>query len=353
MADDEDTESADGKPPSKRAKLSKIGGLGRRNATKEFGASKGRPKSSSPPAAAPSPPAHRRPSDASTATASASEDNTDDERRESSKKGQSKGAQLDQKSKFGRLKKKEAPSTSPSPSPPPSQLREFSPAPSPIRPPESRQLRAATASSNRGLQEVDDLNGAASPPPEPRPKPSTPTKHRLGRVGGRNATTTPNRSKSPSTTPDADGGSGMKTTSQACPSTDAARPSRKLGHLRGQRQREQDKASSADPSPPTSGNQATSQKAAKDHGADSDRTGSPSPRPSRSRSPSTSKPTLTGKPVSETAPSTQKPRKSSPVEEKKKEKEETAEEKANRRRAELKRSIEASKAGGRKNKRRF
>ncbi|KAG9783076.1 hypothetical protein KCU88_g3141, partial [Aureobasidium melanogenum] len=117
--------SEDEEPPSKRTKASKIGGLGRRNATKAFGTSKASQRSPSPPPATEqtsSRPARRRatstPSTGSaTASPTASEDEDDNDNDNDSKsqpsKHQSRKDEAGTKRKLGGLRKNKQASPSP------------------------------------------------------------------------------------------------------------------------------------------------------------------------------------------------------------------------------------------------
>ncbi|KAJ4520080.1 hypothetical protein HRR83_002041 [Exophiala dermatitidis] len=117
--------SEDEEPPSKRTKASKIGGLGRRNATKAFGTSNARQRSPSPPPATeqtPSRPARRRATSTSstgsaTASPTASEDEDDNDNDNDSKsqpsKHQARKDESGTKRQLGGLRKNKQASPSP------------------------------------------------------------------------------------------------------------------------------------------------------------------------------------------------------------------------------------------------
>jgi hypothetical protein len=309
-------EDDDDEPPPKGTKASKIGGLGRRSATKSFGSTKSPPQPSTPP---------RRRSDASTSTATASEDEEDDIRpavRPSSK-------EHSLKPKLGALRKKQQPArTSPAPNP-------SSKAPSPpTKAPNKDQVRSTYKSSDEDEASDMDLDRDHSPPPA-----ATPSRHhRLGHIGRKSATpaATPSKARGDSPPPRKD-----KDNDSASP-TQATTPRRKLGRLGARKQRDtQTHSSSAEPEPSLHSSSKTKKTRSKANDNDSD-TSSPSPSPAGRKLPS--------RPSTKNEPTQPNPEAPAPAREEP-EKEETAEEKANRRRLELKRTIAAN--AGAKKKRRF
>ncbi|KIW34876.1 uncharacterized protein PV07_01623 [Cladophialophora immunda] len=337
----EDEETEDDEPAPKRTQPSTIGGLGRRNATKAFGASKRSPdqvvvsKTKSPP--------RRRASTASTETETASED---DDAAGAGKEPRppiaprNKSSHSTQKSKLGALKpRKVSPSSSPSPPPSKSRLSTSSAGSASDQELPSRNSRVAAARASKTPEqeeeedgeETDDLNGKSStpspspPPPPPQAKPSTPAheRRRLGRLGGKKqATPSTSASASP---PETSKGEKM------IPETQSP-AKRRLGRLGGLRKRERETTTSpqARDKPPGPVNE-----------DDSHATTTPSPSPS----PSAASPSSRQRQRRSPPPSTR----TKPAEEPKKE--ETAEEAASRRRMELKRTIAAQDGG--KKKRRF
>ncbi|KAJ9616450.1 hypothetical protein H2200_000168 [Cladophialophora chaetospira] len=309
-------------PPSKRAKPTKIGGLGKRNATKAFGASQSPTKASVPAKEAKSP--RRRASTTSAATETASED--EDIQSPSHRKHKSPTPEPAAKSKLGKFSKKEAPvrSSSVTPSPPPS------PMPTRSRPARgSPPVAENNAADEETETEDDDLNVSPPPPPKPKTesKASTPAKApRLGRLGAKKQST-PAKSASPDPVPEDD--------------EQAEKPSpskKKIGRLGGLRKKAQSREPTSSPPPP-----ASAQKAPRGKDDDeSDGTDSPSPSPSRTSNARQAK--SDDQASSSPAPP---PKKTDPLPKK----EETAEEAATRRRMELKRTIEAAGAG--RKKRRF
>ncbi|ETI20017.1 hypothetical protein G647_09032 [Cladophialophora carrionii CBS 160.54] len=361
--DDEETQDEESTLP-KSPKPSKIGGLGRRGATKAFGASKGPAKASPPVKRTASPvrrasPASSEPATA-TATATASEDENEDvdlddeDIRLPSRRG-TKSPQPAQKHKPRGANKKGATTRSPSATPSPS----LSPSPLPTR---SHPKHSSPASLPRGKKEDHEgetetetetededegenkdkandrdqptstyTSGSAEHKPKsfklPTPATARPS-HRLGRLGARKTVTTPEPTPDPATA----SASASASDEEPPPSsqrdeTQTVRKAgiRKLGALRKRKQPHGDETSS----PPM-----TRPDADADADADSDPRGSEPPKhagPSRSISESRTK-----RRASSAEPSPPK---------------ETAEEAASRRRMQLKRTIEAGVVG--KKKRRF
>ncbi|KAK5227685.1 hypothetical protein LTR47_008490 [Exophiala xenobiotica] len=312
-------EDDDDEPPAKGTKASKIGGLGRRSATKSFGSTKSPPRPSIPP---------RRRSDASTSTATASEDEEDDIR--PAVRASSRERSLNPK--LGSLRKKQQPArTSPAPNP-------SSKAPSPpTKAANKDQVRSTSKSSDE--DEASDLDldiGDHSPPPA-----ATPSRHhRLGQIGRKSATpaATPSKARGDSSPPRKDRGNDSASPSQA------TTPRRKLGRLGARKQRDtQTHSSSAEPEPSPHSSSKAKKTRSKANDNDSD-TSSSSPSPSgrklASRPSTKNEPTQPNPEAPAPAPAPEEP-----------EKEETAEEIANRRRLELKRTIAAN--AGAKKKRRF
>ncbi|EHY56879.1 hypothetical protein ABEF92_000251 [Exophiala dermatitidis] len=118
-----DDVSEDEEPPSKRTKASKIGGLGRRNATKAFGTSNARQRSPSPPPATEqtsSRPARRRATSTSSTgsataspTASEDEDDNDNDSKSQPSKHQARKDESGTKRQLGGLRKNKPASPSP------------------------------------------------------------------------------------------------------------------------------------------------------------------------------------------------------------------------------------------------
>jgi hypothetical protein len=311
-------EDDDDEPPAKGTKASKIGGLGRRSATKSFGSTKSPRQPSTPP---------RRRSDASTSTATASEDEEDDIR--PAVIPSSKERSL--KPKLGALRKKQQPART-SPAPNPSSKASSPPTKAPLK----DQVRSSSKSSDEDEASDLDLDKDHSPPPA-----ATPSRHhRLGQIGRKSATpaATPSKARGDSSPPRKDKGNDSASPSQA------TTPRRKLGRLGARKQRDtQTQSSSAEPEPSPRSSSKTKKTRSKANDNDSD-TSSPSPSPSGRKL--ASRPSTKNEP---TQPNPEAPAPTPAPEES--EKEETAEEKANRRRLELKRTIAAN--AGAKKKRRF
>ncbi|KIW81400.1 hypothetical protein Z517_04425 [Fonsecaea pedrosoi CBS 271.37] len=351
-----DEETEDDEPVPKRAQPSTIGGLGRRNATKAFGASK---RSPSPVDAAVSKsPSSRRASTASTSTATASEvDDAADQRFQAPVAPQNKSSHLTQKSKIGALRSRKA---SDSPSPPAPAARPGSSTSSTGRAaeqePPSHNVRVAArgsktpeAGGEEEEEENDDLNdtsstASASPPPT-KAKPSTPAheRRRLGRLGGGGGV-----AKKQATPPSPDTSKGKDTPDSAHTESPAKR---KPGRLGGLRKRARDTTTS--PSPRAQGKE------------DATNTQSPSASRSPSQSSSATSRSRTRNPALATTRRQRQRQDHSPpppppgstrtkpaIEPRtNKKEEETPEEAASRRRMELKRTIAAT--DGAKKKRRF
>ncbi|KIW89848.1 uncharacterized protein Z519_09277 [Cladophialophora bantiana CBS 173.52] len=335
--DDEETEEDELAP--QQAQSSAIGGLGRRNATKAFGASMRSPESA--PCAKNKSPSRRRASTASTATATASEDNdADNEGPQPPTAPQSRSSHSTQKSKLGVLRPRRI-----SPTPSPSSLAP--PAPKSRSPtssggrgynegPTPHNSRAPRVSITLEEEEVTDdhLDPAStsfpSPSPPPKAKPATPAHERcrLGRLGGRKQVT-PLKSTSPEPqeTPKGD-----ETPETLTPTR------RKLGRLGGPRKSDRETTTTISPK---------AQDKAGIVDDSSNATNSPSPLASSSRQKLLGVESGGHRGRQASRPSTRK----EPVVEEETKQKETAEEAAGRRRMELKRTIAATDGG--KKKRRF
>ncbi|EXJ62088.1 hypothetical protein A1O7_02521 [Cladophialophora yegresii CBS 114405] len=341
---DDDTQDEEPSPP-KSTKASKIGGLGKRDATKAFGASTSKsPAKASPPAERKASPV-RRASDASTdpATATASENAEDEDIRLPSRRG-TKSPQPAQKPKARVPNKKGATTRSPSATPSPSVSPSPSPSPSPLltRSHPKHSSPASPKNPKRGKAEDDETEtetetededenkdkdedndrhhppSSASPAHNPQPKSPTPTTaqppNRLGRLGARK------RDPSPTPTPTPDPASDEERPSQHEKAQSPRKPGvHKLGGLRKRKQAHRDESSSPEARPD----------------ADADADADP-------RALESSKAVGRSKSLSKRRAASAEP--SPPPKE-------TAEEAASRRRMQLKRTIEAGTAG--KKKRRF
>ncbi|OAL39804.1 hypothetical protein AYO20_00716 [Fonsecaea nubica] len=358
----EDEETEEDEPVPKRAQPATIGGLGRRNATKAFGASKRSPspvdavenKSTS----------NRRVSTVSTSTATASdEDDAADQRSQAPVASRSKGSHSSQKPKLGTLRSRKI---SGSPSPPAPAARPGSSTSSTGRAAEqetpSHNLRVAARASKTpeagGEEEEeeeevenDDLNDtsstASSSPPPAKAKPSTPAheRRRLGRLGGGGGGGG-GIGKKQATPPSPDTSKGKYTPDSTRTESPAKR---KPGRLGGLRKRAHDTTTS--PSPRAQGKDAT-------HTQSPSASRSPSPSPSaasssRSRNPALATTTRRQRQDHSPPPPLPASTRTKPAIEPKtnKKEEETPEEAASRRRMELKRTIAAT--DGAKKKRRF
>ncbi|KIW19059.1 hypothetical protein PV08_03349 [Exophiala spinifera] len=327
-----------------RGKLSKIGRLGRRNATKSFGHTESRSESPSPDRTNGSSPP-RRGSDSSTSTATATEDEDEEVKPLSKARGS--------ESTIGALRSKQPLRKSPSPSPSPTRHASK----------EKNHYRSPPSAQTDDSSELD-LDASPSPAkPQPRQH------HRLGRLGAKSATTSSGERDADTSSRgqsnlkngnNSNDPSGSESDSQSKPGTQTTPRRRKLGRIGAHKQSTQAQPSSS-PSASSAGPQSNSSRKTKgnkqtsednDNGSDndSDATNSPSPSTTRLRSrdvaPRHSKDKDTSKVESE-PPSHPHGKRDSPSPAK----EETVEEKANRRRMELKRTIAAN--AGAKKKRRF
>ncbi|KIV81393.1 hypothetical protein PV11_03584 [Exophiala sideris] len=320
IADDDRDET----PPPKR-KPHKIGGLGRRSATKSFGTSNSKSKSPTPAEKNNGSPPQRRTPDISDATATASEDGDDDDKiisdTRSSQRNRTNEAPTPNR-KLGGLRKKPTTNQSPSPSPAPTSR------------PATRQHPSPTPDENE--DEDSDLDLDHDHPPIRSPSAPTPSRHRLGRVG-RKATASPSKSDAPSPAKPA-----QDRTSEA-PSQNT--PKRRLGRLGARKNQDKEESPSS--------NKKTTPKTNRANQDDEDDTSSPSPSPTTRKKLASqrTKPSQIAKSEPQSSPPMPDSATAPPAKESEPEKEETAEETANRRRMELKRTI-ASNAGAKK-KRRF
>ncbi|KIY02284.1 uncharacterized protein Z520_02422 [Fonsecaea multimorphosa CBS 102226] len=365
-----DEETGEDEPIPKRAGPSTIGGIGRRKATKAFGASRRSPDPAS--VANSQSLSRRRTSTASTETASEDEDVADEAPQPPSVAPQNKSDHHPaQKSKLAALRSRKV-SSSPSLSPPPPpQSRSSTSSAERVsnKGPPSRNLRVAArvsktpeAEEEEEGEENDDLNGTSSTPtPSPSPSPppasaksSTPAheKRRLGRLGGKKQAT-PSRSTTTSPSPREKTSNGKR--DEKIPETQTP-TKRRLGRL-GAGLRKKERETTTSPNIAQDKHPSPMEEDEKEDGDDSAGTNTPSLRSaSASRSSSRRKaadaeqrrrqhhspPPPPPPPSTRTKPVGEQPQRK---------KEETAEEAASRRRMELKRTIEA-KDGGRK-KRRF
>ncbi|OAP56242.1 hypothetical protein AYL99_09421 [Fonsecaea erecta] len=281
--EDEETGGAD-EPVPKRSELSTIGGLGRRNATKAFGASK---RSPDPVLAAKNKSlARRRVSTTSTETATASED--DDvagEVPETRAAPQTRSGHPAPKSKLGVLRSRKV---SPSPSPSQSRSSTSSARRASNEGPPSRNPRVAAglsktpeneedqAEAEEGNDDLNDLSSTASPSPSPPPRPARPStpahgKSRLGRLAGKRQVARPSsRSTSPSP--------GEASKGDEIPETQTP-TKRKVGRLGGLRKKELEATSTATASPKR-GHKPRVPIKEEDHDDSDDVTDTPSPSPS-------------------------------------------------------------------------
>ncbi|KAK5047667.1 hypothetical protein LTR84_006332 [Exophiala bonariae] len=334
-----DTEAESDDDIPKKKTTTKLGILGRRNATKAYGDSKANPRSSpvilrrsaSPPL----------PSREASGTATESDSEVGSHPHRKGYRRPLKGPPK-QKSRLGGLKKPSDKKSSPSS---PSEDEGYAP-------PKTNEQQKSSQ-----VRETSD--------PDSPPAPSS--NHR--RPGQVNKTKEPPPSRSPSSTPEADDlegssppqtrGSQKRQPPPKAQSPPAPRRLGRLGGLGGGRKGKPSAASSSSSPQPSSSRKKASGKPTPDVEMTDEDTPSPSPSPSPSSKPTTrqhTNHTSSSPSTKKSSPSTSKAKSTAKqqeteAEEQPPEQEETDEAKANRRREELKRSI-ASGAGVRK-KRRF